>query len=348
MEPLRLGLVGCGRIAQTAHLPAAQKSDKVRLVVVHDASPDVARRVAERFDVPRVAADLDALLGDEQVEAVVVAIPDRFHVEVAEHCLEAGKHVLVEKPLGTSSAECRRLEPLVKGNGLKLQVGAMKRHDPGVEFARRFVRDELGPILSFRVWYCLSTLRYDYEDTLFAPLIVDEERQQQEKALKANAGRKAHLLATHGAHVFDGLRYVVGSPSSVLARLEHRGDLYSWQGLVTLQHGGLGSFELTVPAQAEWTEGFEVFAENGSLVCRTDFPFFLKSSHVSAYSAKSGGHRVPVFGDTDPYKRQLDAFAESVRFDQATNPGLEESVAAVAFIEAVSASVDGGGPVALP
>lgn len=346
MEPLRLGLVGCGRIAQTAHLPAMRKSDKVDLVLAYDASPEVARRVAERFDVPGIAPDLDALLSDERIEAVVVAIPDRFHVEVAERCLRAGRHVLVEKPLGTTAKECRRLEPLLKDDGPKLQVGAMKRHDPGVEFARQFVREEIGPILSFRVWYCLSTLRYDYEGTLFAPLVVDEERLGQEKALKANARREAHLLATHGAHVFDGLRYVVGSPSSVLARLEHRGDRYSWQGLVDLQDGGLGTFELTVPAQAEWTEGFEVFGEDGSVICRTDFPFFLKASHVSAFSAKAGEHRVPVFGDTDPYKRQLDAFAEAVRFDRPTNPGFEDSVAAVAMIEAVAASVEGG--VAVP
>src|SRR5215218_6198769 len=96
-QPVRLALVGCGRIAQVAHLPALEKADGVQLVAVSDPSRAVAEAVARRYGVASVT-DLARLLADETVEAVVVAAPDRFHHAIATEVLRAGKHVLVEKP----------------------------------------------------------------------------------------------------------------------------------------------------------------------------------------------------------------------------------------------------------
>ena len=96
-EPVRIALIGCGRIAQVAHLPALEKANGIQLVAVSDPSEDVRRAVARRYDVPQAYADHPQVLADELVEAVLVAAPDRFHYPIAAAALNAGKHVRSEE-----------------------------------------------------------------------------------------------------------------------------------------------------------------------------------------------------------------------------------------------------------
>src|SRR4029453_12936710 len=97
-DPVRLALAGCGRIAQVAHLPAAEKSGEVALVAVCDPSAEVAGAVACRYGVAAVT-DPRSLWADPGVEAGVVAAPDPAHHALASGALTAGRHLLVAKPL---------------------------------------------------------------------------------------------------------------------------------------------------------------------------------------------------------------------------------------------------------
>jgi predicted dehydrogenase len=164
-SPVRLALVGCGRIAQVAHLPALEKADGVKLIAVADPSEDVARAVARRYDLPKAYTDQAQVFADESVEAVLVAAPDRFHYPITAEALQAGKHVLVEKPLASTVAEAEALAELVDQTGLVLQVGAMKRHDQGLQYASRFVDERLGEARSFNAWYRIGDLRPGIEAT---------------------------------------------------------------------------------------------------------------------------------------------------------------------------------------
>ena len=106
-EPVRVALVGCGRIAQVAHLPALEKVNGIQLVAVSEPSEAVRHAVARRYDVLQAFADHSQVLREELVEAVLVAAPDRFHYPIAAAALSAGKHVLVEKPLASTSPTLR-------------------------------------------------------------------------------------------------------------------------------------------------------------------------------------------------------------------------------------------------
>ena len=82
----------------------------------------------------RVYTDYGALLADPEIDAVVVAVSDQYHVALARQALEAGKHVLVEKPLGVSIEECKTLRQAAASKGCLLQVGNNRRFDPGIAF----------------------------------------------------------------------------------------------------------------------------------------------------------------------------------------------------------------------
>jgi predicted dehydrogenase len=336
--PLRLGLIGCGRVSQLAHLPALAKTTSVTLVAICDSDRRRAERVARRFSVERSSSDPDALLADDRIDAVIIAVPDRMHVPLTERALSAGKHVLVEKPLGLTAEESSGLRAALAGTGLKLQVAAMKRHDPGVEYAKKYVCDQLGQAVSCHAWYRASSFKADWHATM-APKPIDPETPDHGEG-KTDPER--YYLATHGAHLFDEIRFLLGGVSHVTARYELTEGIHVWHGIIELAAGGLVHFELVVSLPAPWAEGFTVYGSRGNLSIDTHFPFLLRASDVRAFNAEQREWAEPVFGDTDPYKRQLDAFARAIVDDLPTCPDLEDGIAALDVIEAVAQSVHTG------
>ncbi|HET9173446.1 MAG TPA: Gfo/Idh/MocA family oxidoreductase [Actinospica sp.] len=338
---VRLGLIGCGRIAQVAHLPALEKADGVELVVVCDPSEGVAEAVAARYGIGAHVADADAVFENGRVEAVLIAVPDRFHCALAESALRAGKHVLVEKPLASDSGEAARLVALQAATGLTLQVGSNKRHDPGVSFARDFIASgRLGEARSFHLWYRIGSIRPGVEATLFPRTFVDQRVRSVEAGFKADRAR--YLLATHGAHVFDTLRFLLGDVASVTAVHRETGRAQAWSVLVTMKSGAVGTIGVAVDVPGDGAEGIEIFGSEGQLRVDTHFPFFRRASDVRAYSVLEGGFTVPVFDDTDAYERQAEAFARAVRGIEPANPTVVDGLEAVRLIEAVTASSASG------
>ena len=92
-DPVRLALVGCGRIAQVAHLPAVEKAEGVELVAVCDPSAAVAGSVAGRYGLSAAYTDHGSVFADGSVEAVLIAAPDRFHHGLATEALRAGRTI---------------------------------------------------------------------------------------------------------------------------------------------------------------------------------------------------------------------------------------------------------------
>src|SRR3954447_10070995 len=97
---LRIGVLGCGPIAQFAHFDACRKARNAELYAICDSAEDLVQRMAAVHQPCVTYATYDAMLADPQVEAVIVAVADQFHVPLTLKALAAGKHVLVEKPLG--------------------------------------------------------------------------------------------------------------------------------------------------------------------------------------------------------------------------------------------------------
>ncbi|MFD2082324.1 Predicted dehydrogenase [Actinopolymorpha cephalotaxi] len=338
--PLRLGVIGCGRISQAVHLPAIAKTGAVTLVGVGDTSPQLAQGVAAKYDVPAFAT-VEELLGQAHPDAVLVAVPDRFHHPVVTAALNAGAHVLVEKPAAATSAQAAELADLADASGLKLQVGAMRRHDPGIAYARAAV-PRLGALLSVSSWYRIqSRLRPPTEAALFPAMVVDDDVRRTEAEFKAD--RAHYLLNTHGAHVFDGLANLAGVPTSVRAQFAGHGRDCSWHGTGRLPGGGLASFEITADIHADYAEGMDLHGEYGQVSIRSTFPFFRQASTVRVHLERDGETRVPVFGAADPYQLQLEAFAAAIATNGPVDPSGADGVTALRLIEAVrdSAAADG-------
>jgi predicted dehydrogenase len=134
MRTLRVGVIGCGEIAQIMHLPYLHELPQFEIGAICDLSPRVVETVGDRYGVKERYTHYQELIARADIDAVAVLTLD--HADVAEAAAEAGKHLLIEKPLCFHPAEGRRVLEAVQRNQVKLMVGYMKRYDPGYEYGR--------------------------------------------------------------------------------------------------------------------------------------------------------------------------------------------------------------------
>ena len=298
-----------------------------------------------RYGVRRLFTDYDRFLGEADMDAVILAVADRLHVPLAIRALEAGKHVLVEKPLGVDVDECERLAEVVARAGKVVQVGAMKRCDPGIEYARRFIFEEMGQRLSVSAWYCDSCYRYQLQQALLPPLVRAAKPIHPQATAKED--KEKYNLTTHGIHVVDTIQYLGGPVKAVQAKLANEFGCYSWHCLLEFADGAVGHLELTVYVKRDWHEGFVVHGEHGSAEGRTFLPFFRRPSEVHVFDVRTGESRTPMFADSDPYERQLEYFARAILYGEPVKASVLDGLADVRLLQAIQTAVATEGRVAL-
>ena len=160
-KKLKVGLLGCGGIAQIAHLPALRKADNVEFTAICDAAEDLGRLMAKRYDVESVFTDHQEFLEKADMDAVLLPVAHAFHAPLSIACMRAGKHVLVEKPMALTVEECEQMAQVSDETGKQLQIACMKRYDPGLQFAQKFVAEEMGERLAAQIGLRSRRLRLE-------------------------------------------------------------------------------------------------------------------------------------------------------------------------------------------
>jgi predicted dehydrogenase len=151
-RPVRVGIVGAGAAAQLSHIPAYGRLSNARLVAVCDSDGGKARRVARHFAVPMAIEDYRELLNLEDIDAVDICAPNYLHAPVAIAALEAGKHVLCEKPFSTCVAEAEAIVRAAEEAQRIVMCAFNNRFRQDAQVLRRFVeKGELGQVQYARV-----------------------------------------------------------------------------------------------------------------------------------------------------------------------------------------------------
>ncbi len=343
---LRIGVLGCGPIAQAAHFDACRKARNAELYAICDVAEDLLALMAARH-APRVTySSYEALLEDPRVEAVLIAVADQYHVPLALRAIDAGKHLFVEKPLGVTVEECDALRARLAGTALVLQVGTNRRFDPGLAFARRFIAEEAGELISLRAWYHDSVFRYTMTDNLQPSIAASARARRPEHNPKAD--RRRYFMLAHGSHLVDTARYLGGPLEGVRARLLERADSYCWSVEAHFASGCLGHLDMLVPARGDFEEGFQVYGAGGSVSGRLYLPWYHRAGVVECFSARDGQYRRPLGEDAYTYKLQIEAFAATI-LDGAPQrgAGIDDGVAAMRAMAAIARSAESGAYVAL-
>ncbi|MWA03573.1 gfo/Idh/MocA family oxidoreductase [Actinomadura sp. LD22] len=189
-----IAVVGAGAIVDVAHLPAYRSHD-LPVRGIYDLDRDRAEDVAARHGVPYVYASLDDLLKDDEVEVVDIAVVPTAQPPIARAALEAGKHLLCQKPLAPTLAEAREIAGLAEARGRRLAVNQQLRWDEGIAAARAMVR--AGWIGTPTAMSFTVDVKTDWSGW---PWLVRSERLE---------------IMYHSIHYLDAVRSILGDPSRV-------------------------------------------------------------------------------------------------------------------------------------
>jgi predicted dehydrogenase len=138
-KELRVAVVGAGRWAERAHIPGWQRDPRVEVAAIVDTDAEVAARVARDFGVERAVTDYRELLDDPTIDVIDVATGNEAHFQVSWDSLDAGKHVLCEKPVHRDARQTTRAAQFAASKGLKTKLGFTFRYAPAVMYAKDLI-----------------------------------------------------------------------------------------------------------------------------------------------------------------------------------------------------------------
>ncbi|MBE0068384.1 Gfo/Idh/MocA family oxidoreductase [Thermoanaerobacterium thermosaccharolyticum] len=148
-EKIRVGIIGCGGIANGKHMPSLSKLDNVEMVAFCDIKEERALKAAKDYgiDGAKTYNDYRKLLEDKSIDVVHVCTPNKSHADITVDALEAGKHVMCEKPMAKTASDAKRMLDAAKKTGKKLTIGYQNRFRPDSQYLHKLCQDgELGEI----------------------------------------------------------------------------------------------------------------------------------------------------------------------------------------------------------
>lgn len=306
--PVRVGVVGAGRMG-AAHVDTlARWVPGVEVVSVYDVDVERAKAVADTVGAT-AASSAEALIGDEAVEAVVVAAPDPLHQELALACLEVGKPTLLEKPIATSVEGARAVvDAEVAGGRRLLQLGFMRRFDPAYLALRAAVLG--GEVGRPRAVHCLH-------------------RNVEAHPTATSDG----VLVNSAIHEFDCVPWLIDDrvdAVTVFAPKVAPGELQDVQVVVLEMAGGaVVTVEVAVNARYGYDIHTEVVGTSGTVSLTP--PYGLSFRREAVDGRQVDGDFVGRF--TDAYRLELAAWADGVRAQDLPGPSAWDAYVAnlVAF-----------------
>lgn len=330
---LNVGMVGAGFIGQLAHLMNLVESQDCRVAALAEFRPELRRKVAERYDIPRTYATHTELLADPEVEAVVVVTPRAHTAPTVLDCLQAGKHVLSEKPMAGTFEQGAQLVAEAGKRNLHYAVGYMKRYDEGVQTAKQMLDQvlasgELGPVLFARA-HCYMGDSYCNP---YGHVVTDEKPTYEAAgwptapAWVPEAWRHPYAAFVNTyCHNINLLRYLFGrSPNVEYANLSTTAGQ-----VAVLNFGGFtATLETGRATNRGWDEVTEVYFANGKLTIRTP-PALLRNvpATVELYKAGTTQETVtPQCNWTWAPRRQADAFVRNILAGQPSPSSGEDSL----------------------
>jgi predicted dehydrogenase len=328
MTPVRIGVVGCGAIAQIQHLPnLAMLREEFEVAVVCDRSPALAEAVAKAFHVSRYVTDYRELLASD-VEAVILCHTDP-KTEVAVAAFEAGKHVFIEKPMCFSLREADAIIGAAGRSGKAGQVGYMKVYDPAYELAKAEV-DRMGDIRFAQVNHlhpnnALHLRQFRLLRFNDLPAGAAEEAQRARRAALRDAvgdvpgpvERAFFTLAGSMIHDLYGLRVMLGQPSGVVST-EVWNDGRAVSTVLKYASGArCVATWVDLPELWDFKETLEVYGDRGRAVVSYPTGFARGIlSRVTVHGVDAGGtafKNEPAVAWESAFVRELRHFHDCIR-----------------------------------
>ncbi|MCB9162050.1 MAG: Gfo/Idh/MocA family oxidoreductase [Caldilineaceae bacterium] len=315
--PLRMGILGAAVIAPFALVNPARTMDDVAVTAIAARDPARAQTFAAKHGIPTVHAGYDALLADPEIDAVYVPLPNNLHAAWSIKALEAGKHVLCEKPMAANGDEARAMARAADATGLALIEAFHYRYHPLAVRAREIVRSgELGAVQHIDAEFCTPSVR------------PHNIRFRYDLA----GGATMDL----GCYAIDMIRFLSGEELTVVdaqAKTASPQIDRAMRARFTLTSGATAAMLVSMRSSCVLRALIRVVGERGTMtVINMLLPHFLY--HRLAVKTPDGSY-AETFPKTSTYTYQLRAFVEHLRGGVPMSSTVGEGVKNMAVIDAV-------------
>ncbi len=330
MKRLNVGVIGLGRLGRVYARDLAGRIPETKLVAVADPMGNLAKEIAEEFDVPKSYTDPLAMIDDKNVEAIVIVTPTHIHREQVIAAAKSKKPTFCEKPPALSLAEVAEMKTAVEKSGMFFQMGFMRRFDAGYAAAKKAIDGgRIGMPLVFK-----ATSR-------------DPFRPSLEYANPASSGG---MLIDMGIHDFDLARWFMGDVKTVSAigatiaypELATVGDIDNAIASLTFTSGKLGVVDLT----RSGIYGYDISTEILGLEGTIRIGYLRETPIVVMTKANGVSHdTVPYFMERfrDAYTNQLQNFAQNVLQGRPAPITIDDGMEALRVgVAATRAQANGG------
>ncbi len=338
-KTVKWGVIGCGGIADRRTIPGMLLAENAELVMVMDRNKELAVKVGEKCNVPYTDSIEELLAAD--IDAVYIATPVFCHKEQAEQAMLAGKHVLIEKPVGMNAAEAKELREIAKEKGVKLGVGMMMRFHTHHQKAKEIIAaGKIGDIVSMRAQF-----------SCWYPEIAGSWRQIK----KLGGGGAMMDLAVH---CLDLLQYVTGTKAvGVTAICDTQTFTYevddSASILMKMDNGAHAYVDVNfnVPDNAAVSR-MEIYGTQGSILCDgtlaqeevgTTRVSMTDLAGYDAMQARNDDNFVymdPASGNM--YTKEVESFSASILEDTIPMAKVDDAIFVQEIAEAAYESSDTG------
>jgi myo-inositol 2-dehydrogenase / D-chiro-inositol 1-dehydrogenase len=330
---LNIGLIGAGRIGGIHAANIANRIPNARLAAVADIDLEAAKSVADEMHVETAVADYAELLGDEDLQAIVICSATDTHTPIIMDAAAAGKHIFSEKPLDFDLGRIDKALQAVETAGVKLQVGFNRRFDPNFRKVKEMAAE--GKIGEPHI------LRITSRDPEPPPLDY----------VKVSGG----IFLDMTIHDFDMARYITGSEVEEVyviggvmidPRIEEFGDLDTVIITLRFENGVIGTIDNSRKAVYGYDQRIELFGSKGMI--STENETLDRHTYSSAEGIQSP---LPLYffleRYTESYFREMQSFVDSVENDTPLEVTGADGRAPVVIGLAARKSYDENRPVAL-
>jgi predicted dehydrogenase len=322
---IRYAVVGVGWISQAAFLPGVEHTENSEVVALVTSDEFKAQKVGELYGIKKTCtyAEYGELLASGEIDAVYLATPNVDHVELAVRTLEAGIHLLLEKPMAVSVAECERIIAASKKSGAKLMIAYRLHHEPGTLSALEVVRShKLGKVRFFNSSFSqqVSGLNHRAKNGFWAGPVTDMG------PYPLNAVR--NLFGAEPIEVFA--TGVISDPQ----RFDFE-DTVS----VTLKFEDARMATFTVSYTGGDVDDYRVVGELGDIFVQPAYQVGSKIEYTTTIAKKKSHEGFPK---TDHFGGELKYFSDCIRYNREPEADGEEGMLDVRVFEAIERSLRTG------
>jgi len=347
MSKIKVAIIGCGTIANHAHIPSYMKNEDAEIIYFCDINRERAEKAVKDYECGTAITDYRELLNDPEVDAVSICTPNNVHASIAIECMKAGKHVLCEKPAARTYAEALEMQKVQHDTGVTLNIGVVNRFNTSVNIIKNMIQNgELGELyhvyVSFRAQRSIPGLGGVF-------------------TTKAVSG--GGVLIDWGVHYLDIVMYCAGDPeprtvsgqafSKLGKDMKNYSYLSMWAGppkydgtydVDDFVTGMIRTSGPTISLNGAWAQNIGVGETYIDFLGDKAGIRLQYGADFKLYSAQNGAllETIPQFKEGNHFQNEIDSFIQCIQTGEKLPSHIDTVILSSKIIQAIYDSSDNG------